>query len=360
MIMLHMLLKVTVLLVCTANAVIVSHDATTLALQTCNLNNSDSSAWQVQLAARSTPIHNKFRASINGSSNNNNYTISVANNQGNVTQAGKTTPVVLKDQIPWGEDLTLYSFIGTNEDEILVGWAYCTGGDLTSLWLEDTDGTAGFTKSTVTGNCNITTTPTKVNLVTKEQCVSVARPAKVPSISGGDGTIALPPSGGPGTVKLGNNEEFNLLPFALVDCATCTDSASYKNGWYEIHAVMTSKNTAAAADQNVCFGIFYMGVDCDGQIMLQYLQCFAGDDDAHGRSFAAGYDLSGLVSNVTTACAAASVTPGPSPTSTGGGVRPTGTISGAPNSATSSAAAAMLKMPQYAALMAVPMVLGFR
>ncbi|RDL42418.1 uncharacterized protein BP5553_02397 [Venustampulla echinocandica] len=186
-------------------------------IQACRT--SSNNPWTVQLPTSTTPIHTHFAASIAGVTSDNKYSIAITGNTGNITQNNRTTDVIIKDQIPFGGSLVLYSFIGTDADSILLGWAYCTGDELTSLFLEATDRTAGFTNSPITGSCNIANEATSVNLVTNAGCLSVTQPSIVPAIDGGN-KLSLQNSS-VGNVTLGR-EEFNLIPFAIIDCSRCS------------------------------------------------------------------------------------------------------------------------------------------
>ncbi|KAH6646242.1 hypothetical protein BKA67DRAFT_541218 [Truncatella angustata] len=256
-------------------------------------------SWTVQLPTATTPIRNEFAASITGFSDDGAYSIGVIDNAGSITWNNRTTQVIIRDQIPYGGHLVLYSLIGTNADEILEGWAYCTGGALTSLFMETTGGISGFINSTISGTCNVKAEATSVNLKTSSECLRVTLPSKVPTIDGGN-LLSLP-HGEAGNVTLGT-QEFNLIPFAIVDCTNCSD-AGPSGGWIEIHTVLTSK---ASAD--VCLGIFYLYLACAGTVSVQYVQCFEGD--ATSRTFYAGYDLSDLIGSsiegVNTSCEASS------------------------------------------------------
>ncbi|KAM0809979.1 hypothetical protein AB5N19_10326 [Seiridium cardinale] len=243
-------------------------------------------AWTVQLPSTTTPISTSFGASINGESSDGEYSIAITDNAGNVTQSNETTRVIVRNQIPFGGQLVLYSLIGTIGDSILEGWAYCTGSHLTSLWLETTEGTIGFTNSTVSGSCSITNDTTSVNLVTDAECLEIIPPSEYPTIDGSD-QIYLQ-SGSVGNVTLGS-EEFNLLPFAVVDCSDC--AATTAKGWYEIHSVMTGKTSS-----DVCLGIFYLFLTC-GSVEVEYVQCFMGS--ATNQTFNASYDLSNVLKNTT-------------------------------------------------------------
>ncbi|KAK6066310.1 hypothetical protein SCUP515_10750 [Seiridium cupressi] len=243
-------------------------------------------AWTVQLPSTTTPISTSFGASINGESSDGEYSIAITDNAGNITQSNETTRVIVRNQIPFGGQLVLYSLIGTTGDSILEGWAYCTGSRLTSLWLETTEGAIGFTNSTVSGSCSITNDTTSVNLVTNAECLEIIPPSEYPTINGSD-QINLQ-SGSVGNVTLGS-EEFNLLPFAVVDCSDC--AATTAKGWYEIHSVMTGKTSS-----DVCLGIFYLFLTC-GSVEVEYMQCFMGS--ATDQTFNASYDLSNVLKNTT-------------------------------------------------------------
>jgi hypothetical protein len=278
---------------------------------------SSNNPWTVQLPSSSTPIQDDFTANIAGVTDDSEYSIAITSNAGTVTQYNRTTNVIVKDQIPFGGSLVLYSLIGTDADSILMGWAYCTGEELTSLFLESTDSTGGFTNSTVTGSCKITNATTSVTLVTDSECLDVARPSAVPTIDGGNQIFLQ--NGSVGNVTLGS-EEFNLIPFAIVDCSDCASSAGTKSGWFEVHSVMTSKSSA-----DVCLGIFYLYLTCS-DVSVGYVQCFMGS--ATGQSFNTGYDLSSLLKNPAEAanatCKATSGTstsssPGASPTRSSAG-----------------------------------------
>lgn len=236
------------------------------------------------MPSATTPIDNLFTASIAGVSYDGKFSIAITGNAGNVTQNNQTTEVIVKDEIAFGGSLVLYSIIGTDVDSILMGWAYCSGNKLISLFLEVTDGVSGFTNSTVTGSCNITNEPTTVNLVTHAECLTVARPSAVPTIDGGN-QLALQ-NGSVGSVTL-DRDEFNLIPFATVDCSNCSAS-SILGGWFEVHSVMTGKTSA-----DVCLGIFYLSLVCSAEVSLQYMQCLAGN--ATSQTFNAGYDLSSVI-----------------------------------------------------------------
>jgi hypothetical protein len=276
---------------------------------------SSNNPWTVQLPSSSTPIQDDFTANIAGVTDDSEYSIAITSNAGTVTQYNRTTNVIVKDQIPFGGSLVLYSLIGTDADSILMGWAYCTGEELTSLFLESTDSTGGFTNSTVTGSCKITNATTSVTLVTDSECLDVARPSAVPTIDGGNQIFLQ--NGSVGNVTLGS-EEFNLIPFAIVDCSDCASSAGTKSGWFEVHSVMTSKSSA-----DVCLGIFYLYLTCS-DVSVGYVQCFMGS--ATSQSFNAGYDLSSLLTNGAEAanatCKASpstSSSPGASPTRSSAG-----------------------------------------
>jgi hypothetical protein len=242
--------------------------------------------WTVQLPSATTPIYDLFTASIAGVSYDGEFSIAITSNAGNVTQNNRTTEVIVKDQIGFGGSLVLYSLIGTDADSILMGWAYCSENELTSLFLEVTDGASGFTKSTVTGSCNITNEATSVNLLTNAECLNVARPSAVPTIDGGN-QLSLQ-NGSVGSVAL-DSEEFNLIPFAIVDCSDCSAS-TLLGGWFEVHSVMTGKTSA-----DICLGIFYLSLICSAEVTLQYVQCFIGN--ATSQSFNADYDLSSVIKN---------------------------------------------------------------
>jgi hypothetical protein len=276
---------------------------------------SSNNAWTVQLPSSSTPIQDDFKANISGVTDDSEYSIAITNNAGTVTQHNRTTNVIVKDEIPFGGSLVLYSLIGTDADSILMGWAYCTGNELTSLFLESTDSTGGFINSTVTGSCKITNATTSVTLVTNSECLDISRPSAVPTIDGGS-QLSLQ-NGSVGNVTLGS-EEFNLIPFAIVDCSDCASSAGTESGWFEVHSVMTGKSSA-----DVCLGIFYLYLTCS-YVSVGYVQCFMGS--ATSQSFNAGYDLSSLLTNGAEAanatCKAISSTgssPGASPTRSSAG-----------------------------------------
>jgi hypothetical protein len=256
-------------------------------VQACGTSSND--PWTVQLPTSTTPIDTRFNATIAGASKDRKYSIDIVGNAGKVTQNNRTTDVTVQYQIPFGGSLVLYSLTGTDADHIVLGWAYCTGDYLETLFLESTDGTSGFTNSTVTGSCNITNQTTSANLVTNSECLSVTQLPAVPTIDGGD-QLSLQ-NGSVGDVRL-TNEEFNLIPFAVVDCSDC--AATKSGGWFEVHSVMTSKTSA-----DVCLGIFYLDVACNGHVVVEYVQCLLGNATSH--TFNAGYDLSILMKNSTEA-----------------------------------------------------------
>ena len=237
--------------------------------------------WTVQLPSSTIRIPASFTAQITGVTNDESSSIAITGNAGIITQKNRTTAVTVGYEIPFGGDLVLYSFLGTNSNGILMGWAYCTGKELTSLWLEGTDGTEGFTNSSVSGSCDITKTPTSVELVTNGGCLSVVPPAKVPTIDGGNEIFLK--NGSVGSAIL-DGKAFNLIPFAIIDCADC-ESNSAGGGWMEVHSVLTGKTSA-----DICVGIFYMFLKCD-KVEVHYVQCFVGSATSY--SFDAGYDLSG-------------------------------------------------------------------
>jgi hypothetical protein len=218
------------------------------------------------------------------------YSLTIHGNSGNITQNNRTTGVIVRDQIFYGGSLILYSLIGSDNDGVVVGWAYCTGQDLTSLFLEATNKAAGFTQSTMRGTCNVKNgAMTSVDLVTKAECISVTKPSAIPTIDGGS-ELSLH-NDTVGNVTLGT-EQFNLIPFAIIDCANCSDAS---HGWVEVHSMLTSKSSA-----DVCFGIFYLFLTCSSVISLQYVQCFLGDYSLQSFTHPAGYDLSNVIKNSTT------------------------------------------------------------
>ncbi len=292
-------------------------------VQACGI--SSNNLWTVQLPSSTTPIVDQFTANIAGTSIDNEYSITITGNAGHVTQNNRTTDVIVKDQIPFGGSLVLYSLIGTDADSILMGWAYCTGNKLTSLFLEATDRMASFTNSTVTGSCNITNKAASVNLTTKDECVSVAQPSAVPTIDGSS-YLSLQ-NGSVGNVTLGL-EEFNLIPFAVIDCSDC--AAEPSGGWFEVHSVMTSKTSA-----DVCLGIFYLTLTC-GRVSVDYVQCFMGN--ATTQTFDAGYDLSGFINSTETVNVTCKASPSP-------------TSSAEESSSTGSSAGPELKIPFFALAM---------
>lgn len=247
----------------------------------CDSGNGDpNNPWTVQLTASNTTINDNFDATLTGSSSDNLFSVNIVNNAGSVTQGGRTTQVVVNNQIPWTSPLTLYSIIGTDSEAILMGWVYCENDSLTTLWLEDTTGAAGFTNSTVMGSCSITSSPQSVDFVTTDECVGVTPPASYPSIDGGT-ELSLQP-GSVGSVILGN-EPYSLLPFAIVDCSSCS-GGGIDGGWVEVHSVMGSSTST-----NVCMGIFYLPVQHTPTIALDYVNCI--EENVGDQTFNATYSI---------------------------------------------------------------------
>jgi hypothetical protein len=246
----------------------------------------DNTQWSVELTDATTTITNSFDAAFDGSSSDNTISINIQNNAGSVTRSGRTTNVVVNKQIPWGSDLTLYAIIGSDDTSILMGWVYCTGNQLTDLWLEDTTGSAGFTVPVVTGTCSINNNEKDVDISTAQECIQITPPPVYPSIDGGD-SLSLQPDQ-VGNVKL-DDEDYNLLPFAIVNCADCSASST-DGGWVEVHSVMSSKSS-----DNVCLGIIYLPTTHTPSIAMQYINCFS--KDVADPTFNATYDLNGTDKN---------------------------------------------------------------
>ncbi|OAQ57712.1 hypothetical protein VFPPC_11458 [Pochonia chlamydosporia 170] len=218
----------------------------------------------VRIPASTSMIYDAFDATLNGTSGDRKFSIAIQNNVGMVTQGNRTTQVVVSKQISWSPR-TLYAIIGTDTEAILMGWVYCQGGLLTTLWLEDTTGTTGFTSSTVTGTCSVSNTGVNVPFKTANTLVSVRLPPSYPTIDGGT-KLSLQPNV-VGSVTL-NNQPYSLIPFAIVDCSNC--GSSVNGGWVEVHSVISSKKA-----NNVCLGIFYLPVIHTPSISLEYVNCFS-------------------------------------------------------------------------------------
>lgn len=235
-------------------------------------------ALAVTLTGSTTPVDDTFDATLKGASADNQFSITIQNNVGAVTQRGRTIHVVVDSQIPWSP-LTLYAILGADSQGIMMGWVYCQGNALTSLWLEDTTGAAGFTASDVTGTCSVSNTTAAVNFTTPSETVNVAPAPSYPSIDGGN-ALSLEPNT-TGTVVL-DNAAYDLVPFTIVDCAHCGSNPN--DGWVEVHSVMSAKSS-----QNVCLGIFYLPVVPAPTIDLQYVTCF--NEAVSGQTFTATYTI---------------------------------------------------------------------
>ena len=161
-----------------------------------------------------------------------------------------------------------------------MGWIYCSTSSLTTLWLEDTTGAAGFTSSTVTGTCTVTSNTKNVDFSVPEETINVTPPSSFPTIDGG-AELSLQ-SDLPGNVTL-LGKPYTLLPFTIVDCSNCTDDSN-SHGWVEVHSVMSSKTSI-----NVCLGIFYLPLVHKPSIALDYVNCFT--EDVSDQAFNASYDI---------------------------------------------------------------------
>lgn len=235
--------------------------------------------YSLQIAKSSSTVQDAFDASFNGASSDSQFSITISNNAGTVTQNGVTTNVVVSQQIPWSP-YTLYALMGINSDAVLMGWVYCQGNSLVDLWLEDTLGAAGFTSSTVTGACNVSSSTQNVAFNTPSETLNVNLPASYPTMDGG-ASLSLT-SSGPGSVQL-NSKPYDLAPFAIVDCSAC-NAGSVDGGWVEIHSVMKAQQS-----DNVCLGIFYLPVQHTATIALQYVNCIV--ENVGSQTFTATYSI---------------------------------------------------------------------
>ena len=268
-------------------AVLIFLGLTATSLQACvNKTTDQQDPWSVQLLQSTLTVNNDFDASINGSSADGQYVIEIVGNKGKVIQNSRNTQVVVNNQIPWGSNLTLYSIIGADSTSILMGWIYCSHDDLlTALWLEDTSGLAGFTNSTVVGNCHADSTARNSSYAIREECITVDPPSVYPSMQGLD--VSLQPHN-VGAVNL--SQEYDLLPFEIVDCLDCGNTST--NGWVEIHSVLSSKSLS-----NICIGIFclYAEKGPDPMVLLSYLNCFQQQEKST-QWLPATYDISAYTS----------------------------------------------------------------
>ena len=256
-------------------------------LQAClNKTTDQQDPWSVQLLQSTITVNNDFDASINGSSADGRYVIEIVGNEGKVTQNSRNTQVVVNNRIPWGNNLTLYSIIGADSSSILMGWIYCSHDNLlTALWLEDTSGSAGFTNSTVVGNCNTDSTARNTSYTIRGERITVDPPSVYPSMQGLN--VSLQPHN-VGTVNL--SLEYELLPFEIVDCLDCGNTSS--NGWVEIHSVLSSKSPS-----NTCIGIFYLYAEKapTPTVLLSYLNCFQ-QQEKNTQWLPAAYDITAYTS----------------------------------------------------------------
>lgn len=228
-------------------------------------------AYNLHVSDSYFTANDAYDASFNGSSGNGDYQIDIQENSGTITQLGTVTNVVVTQQIPWAGTRTLYAIIGVNSQAVLLGWIYCTSDNsIEDLWLEDTTGTMGFTSQkggAIRGTCNISASPTTGSMHTSKEDISVSLPDVYPTMEGGS-KLSLTASG-VGSVTLGD-EEFDLVPFAIVDCSDCqTQSGQTGNGWFETHSVMKAKDSS-----NICLGIFYLPTHHVKDIQLAYVNCF--------------------------------------------------------------------------------------
>ena len=166
----------------------------------------------------------------------------------------QTLPAVVYDVIPFAPYL-LASIVATTSDGIVVTYAYCKDGVLSSLFYESLTVPDANQHPRPLGTCSIGTTPGTV--------AAAFLPPAAPLAYGALADVAdvdaagLAVHDGRGTMTL-DGVDYDVSVFTTVDCAACGGA-----GWRELHITLTK-------DALLAFAILYLQADHPERVAMHY------------------------------------------------------------------------------------------
>jgi hypothetical protein len=208
----------------------------------------------IQIPATHASLDRAFGVEIAGKGAKFVGAIHVSGSTATVEVAGETLPAVVYERQPFGQ-WTLFQTLAVAPNRLYVLWFYCSGGKLTDVYYEGTDGTKIALES-AKGTCMDTLEPTTVDV--ELPAIAMDLPPLVAGFTLAGPQVALA-GAAPGTVTLGMTE-YTTLVFDEVDCTTGCGTP----GWRELHTLLWDK-----AMQRLCFAIFYL-LDPPQPLLLEY------------------------------------------------------------------------------------------